>query len=413
MSIRLPTRLFASYAVVIAVGAIAAYLTVRFLVPPLFDNRMGAMNGQGAMMGAGNGPGGAGNGQGVNASTHAALVSALNKGLLIAVGASIAAGGIVAAFVTRRLLRPLESVRAATRRIAAGDYATAVPLPAEPELAALATDVNALGSALAGTEARRARLLGDVAHEMRTPLTTLDGYVEGFIDGVLAPTPENLSALSDEVRRLHRLSDDLSAVSRTEEGRLEIRPVDADLAQVTRAVGERLRPQYDDAGVDLVVSAAIACPVRMDPDRIAQVLTNLLGNALVATPPGGAVAVTVTCEHDTTAIVRVTDSGVGLRADDVERVFERFYRAPGELRRSSGSGVGLTIARGLARAHGGDVSACSPGPGRGARPSNCGCRPSPPPSNRGVELTSCARNDRDLCYISLVCILCPCIRMLN
>jgi histidine kinase len=356
MNPRLPVRMFASYAVVIAVGAASAYVTVRLLAPPLFDHRMGSMDGTGMGMG---------HGATVAASTHSALISALNTALLVAVLASVATGGIVAAFVTSRLLRPLESVRIATRRIAAGQYGASVPVPRVPELAGLATDVNALGQALAQTEVRRTRLLGDVAHEMRTPLTTLDGYVEGLIDNVLPATSENLGALSDELRRLHRLADDLSALSRTEEGRVELRRVETDLSALTRQACDRLRPQFEDAGVRLDIRADTALPVNVDPDRIGQVLTNVLGNAVLATPRGG--AVTVSCFRDgEQAGVQIADTGVGLSSADVERVFERFYRAPGQVRRSGGSGVGLTIARDLAHVHGGELTARSDGPGRGA-----------------------------------------------
>jgi signal transduction histidine kinase len=355
MNARLPVRMFASYAVVIAVGAATAYGTVRLLAPPLFDHRMGSMNGGGMGMVRG----------GVSGSAHSALISALNTSLLVALLASCVTAGLVAAFVTRRLLRPLEAVRAATRQIAAGRYDASVPVPREPELAALATDVNALGGALADTEARRTRLLGDVAHEMRTPLTTLDGYVEGFIDNVLAPTPENLMALSDEVRRLHRLADDLSTLSRAEEGRVELHPADVDLVELTRRACDRLRPQFDDAGVKLDVRADAVTPVHVDADRIMQVLTNLLGNALLATSRDGTVV--VRCgQQSADATVQIADDGVGLTPQDLERVFERFYRATGQPKRSAGSGVGLTIARGLARAHGGDLTASSAGPGRGA-----------------------------------------------
>jgi signal transduction histidine kinase len=118
--------------------------------------------------------------------------------------------------------------------------------------------------------------------------------------------------------------------------------------------------------VTLVVEAVAPLPVRADPDRITQVLTNLLGNALLATPAGGAVTVTGR-RADDRAEIAVTDTGVGLAPEDLERVFERFYRAPGRARRSAGSGIGLTIARGIARAHGGDVTASSEGRGRGAR----------------------------------------------
>jgi signal transduction histidine kinase len=352
MTARLPVRLFASYVLVVAVGAATVFLVVRLLAPPLFDHSM-----------RGTGMGGMGTRAGGGA--HAAVVSAVNTALLVAVLASVAAGALVAAFVTRRLLRPLDAVRAATRRIAAGDYQASVPLPREPELAGLAADVNTLAGTLAATETRRTRLLGDVAHEMRTPLTALDGYVEAFIDKVFAPDAENLQAMAEELRRLHRLAEDLSALSRTQERRLDLRRVDADLAEIARRACERLRPQFIDAGLALTIQAPTAVPVCVDVDRITQVLTNLLGNALLATPAGGAVTVTVRADGDR-AVAAVTDTGVGLAADDRERIFERFYRAPNGQRRSSGSGVGLTIARGLARAHGGDLQADSPGAGRGA-----------------------------------------------
>jgi histidine kinase len=229
----------------------------------------------------------------------------------------------------------------------------------------LATDVNTLAAALADTESRRTRLLGDVAHEMRTPLTALDGYVEGLIDGVFAPTSDIFASLSDELRRLHRLANDLSSLSRTQERGLDLHPVDADLADLTRRAAARLAPQFLDAQVTLTVNADPVLPVNVDPDRITQVLTNLLGNALLATPSGGTVTVTAHLTAGGGEVV-VTDTGVGLAEQDVERVFERFYRAPGQSRRSTGSGIGLTIARGIARGHGGDVTASSAGPGQGA-----------------------------------------------
>ena len=354
MTARLPVRLLASYLLVVAVGAATAYVTVRLLLPPLFDHQMSRMNGAGMQMGGASGT-----------SPHAALVTALNSALLVAVLASAIVAGAVAAFVTRRILRPLEHVRAATRRIAKGEYAAAIPLPAEPELAALAADVNTLAGSLADTETRRTRLLGDVAHEMRTPITSLDGYVEGLIDGVFTASPDKLHAMSEELRRLHRLADDLATLSRTEEGRLELRQVEADLAAIARDACARLRPQFDDARVALSIRAATPVPVNVDVDRVSQVLTNVLGNALRATPVGGAVTVAVTADHHW-AEVTVTDTGVGLEPTDQSRVFERFYRVADARTRSSGSGVGLTIARGLARAHGGDLRCTSRGLGHGA-----------------------------------------------
>jgi histidine kinase len=355
VKIPLHARLFASHAFVAAVGAGVAYLTVRLLAPHLFDERMGMMDTTGsAMMGGDD-----------FADVQGAFASALDTALVVGVLAGVAAAAVVAAWVTRRVLRPLQAVRIATRQIAAGSYEQSVPLPVEPELAELAGDVNSLASALAKTESRRTRLLGEVAHEMRTPLTSLDGYVEGMIDGVFAADADTLTSLSAELRRLHRLADDLSSLSRTEEQGLVLDLEAADLAELVRRTATRLAPQFSDARVTLSVEETAALPVDVDPDRVTQVLTNLLGNALLATPAGGAVTVTMsrTADHGQ---VQVTDTGVGLAKSDLERVFERFYRAPGNTRRSDGSGIGLTIARGIARAHGGDITATSAGRGRGA-----------------------------------------------
>lgn len=355
MKMRLRLRLFVSYALVAAVGAGVAYLTVRSLGPHLFDARMDMMDGASSSMMQGNGL----------ADVHAAFASALNTALIVGVMAGVVAAALVAAFVTRRLVRPLEAIRLATRQIAAGSYEASVPLPSEPELAELAGDVNSLARALAETETRRTRLLGEVAHEMRTPLTSLDGYVEGMIDGVFAPDPHTLVSLSAEIRRLHRLADDLSSLSRAEERGLELDLADTDLAALARRATARLAPQFSDAQLTLSVEADTAVPVHVDPDRVTQVITNLLGNALLATPAGGTVTVAVSRNGGHGEVI-VSDSGIGLAPADTKRVFERFYRAPGNTRRSEGSGIGLTIARGLARAHGGDVTATSAGRGRGA-----------------------------------------------
>ena len=356
----LPWRLFISYAVVIVIGAAVVYMTVRLLAPTLFDHQMTMLGGD--HMGMGMGPGGQG---GTAGSVRSAFLSALTTALLVGVLASAVAAGLAAAFVTSRLLRPLNAVRAATRRIAAGHYQASVPVPSVPELAALAGDVNTLATELASTETRRTRLLGEVAHEMRTPLTALEGYMEGLIDGVFAPEPEILGAASDELRRLHRLADDLSALSRAEEQRLDLHPADTDLAGLARRAAGRLAPQFSDGHVTLTVHAPGPLPVRADPDRTTQILTNIIGNALAATPAAGTVTVDARTAGQQ-AQVAVSDTGAGLAADDLERVFERFYRAPGQPRRSSGSGIGLTIARNIARAHGGEVIASSAGPGRGA-----------------------------------------------
>jgi histidine kinase len=357
---RLSVRLVISHLLVAFLGLSATYLIVRQLAPTLFD-RMQLAPGGG--MGPGMGPG-----QGQQGALRQQVADAVDQALLVGAlvgGVAAAAFGALAAY---RLVRPLSTVRAATKEMARGRYAVPVPVPHERELAELAADVNTLGQALADTESRRTRLLGEVAHEMRTPLTVIEGYVEGMIDGVIPASAAELGQVVAEVRRLERLSQDLSSLSRAEEGRLGLAMAEVDLAAVVAAAAERLRPQADDGGQRLAIEAVgVALPVLADADRVAQVVTNLVGNALRATPAGG--EVTVRCRRDRhDAVVAVTDTGEGLAEEDLERVFERFYRVPG--RRStghdSGSGIGLSIARGIVRAHGGELAATSPGRERGA-----------------------------------------------
>lgn len=293
--------------------------------------------------------------RGVNAGFARALLWATLWGSLTAVTA--------AGIASVRVLRPLDEIRRVTRHLATGSYRERVPVPSERELAALANDVNVLAAALEQTEERRLRLISEVTHELRTPLATLKGYIEGLLDGVFQPDEETLSAAAAEAGRLERLTSDLATVSQVEDGRIDLRLEEIDLGNVAAEVAARLRPQFEDQQVTLVVNSGPPTPVRADRDRITQIFTNLIGNALTHTPPGGRVEVLPSIDGHQ-AGVAVTDSGRGLTAEQRDLVFERFYRADRSM--AGGTGVGLTIARGLARLHGGDVTASSPGLGRGA-----------------------------------------------
>lgn len=354
---RLDVRLFASYALVALVVIGALWATVSIVAPARFDDeyRNATRNASGQIARIESEREGA---------THSLFVDALRSSLAIALGVSIAAAGVVSVLVARKILGSVRQVRDATHRIAAGRYDEPVVEPAELELAELARDVNRLGAALQATERRRARLIAEVAHEMRTPLTTIEGYVEGMLDQVFEPNEEVLTSVAEEAARLQRLASDLSELSRAEEGALTLNLQRVDLGALAAACAERLRPQYDDKHVDFEVRSGPTAPVDADPDRVTQVLTNLLGNALTYTPAGGRVVVT-SGRDDRWAVVAIADSGVGLAPEDLELVFDRFYRVAGSVRAADGSGIGLTIARGIARAHGGDVRAASEGPGRG------------------------------------------------
>lgn len=353
---RLATRLVLSHLLVVVLGAVVTLLVVRQLAPLLFDDGLHRMGPAGG--------GGAGAGQALREQFAAAVDRSLVIGALVGALAAALAGAVAA----YRIVRPVNGLREAARALASGRYAAPLPTPRDRELAELAADLGSLGTSLADTESRRLALLGEVAHEMRTPLTVIDGYVEGMIDGVLPTTPVELGQVSVEVRRLRRLAEDLSALSRADEGRLALAPTTVDLRDVVGPAAERLRGQVEEAGVRLVVEGgALPLPVRVDADRIAQVVTNLIGNAVRATAAGGEVEVRCAATESTATAV-VSDTGEGLAAEDLERVFERFYRVPGRRtgEQESGHGIGLTIARSIARAHGGELRAASAGRGSGS-----------------------------------------------
>ncbi len=337
-------------------------LVGTFVTRTVYENRLGGY--------------GFGHGRGrtdplTDAQLRTVLDESLLPALLAGAGTALAVAAMVAWIVGSRLLRPLDQVRAATRSMAAGDYTVEVPIPAEAELASLAADVNRLGDHLATVEMRRSHLLGEVTHELRTPIALIRGRMEAVLDGVVAPTDELFVSVADEAARMQRLVDDLVLLSRADEGTLEIAEVELDLAEVASAAAQRLRPQFDHMGVTLSVGESNRpSTVLGDADRIVQVLTNLLGNALGHTPAGGTVRVEPGGD-DGSVWIDVVDTGTGVAPDDIERIFERFARGsdeapPGRHTRPSGRGIGLTIARSIARAHGGDVVARSLGRGRGA-----------------------------------------------
>jgi len=356
----LRTRLLGSHLAVAAVGAVALGVVVGVVTNIAFRGRIRDGMGMGGM---GGGPGGPPPDPTADEVQHALSVS-LGWALLIGVAAAVVTAGVAALVVARRISTPIESIRGATHRIARGEYRDEVPLPADEELAGLARDVNALGARLADSELHRTRLIGEVAHEMRTPLTTIRASMEGLIDGIVQPDPTVYARVASEASRLHRLADDLALLSQTEERAIPLHLGDTDLRVLAADAVERLAPQFDDKGVTLTLEDFSSLPVRADGDRIAQVLTNLLGNALTHTPDGGTVAVRGG-SGDGAAWVEVVDSGRGIAADQIDRVFERFFRVP-NASHPAGRGIGLTIARGLARAHDGDVTAASDGPGTGA-----------------------------------------------
>lgn len=310
----------------------------------------------------GQGPGGGPPATGVERLFRSGLATALVYSSL----AALLAAGVASILLTRRIVRPIGRLAEASRRIAEGHYGERVPVPGSTEIGALAASFNTMAEALEHTEARRRELLGDVAHELRTPLATIGGYLEGLTDQTLAAEPEILERLSGDVHRLQRLVSDLEELSRLEAPAFELKISGTAAGPLLEAAAARLRPQAEAKGVTIRVSVAPHLPaVRIDADRIQQVLLNLVGNAIQYTPAGGQVTVSARGE-DGWVRVDVADTGIGIAPEHLPHVFERFYRVDrSRARAGGGSGLGLTIARGLVDAHGGRIWAESAGPRRG------------------------------------------------
>lgn len=293
-----------------------------------------------------------------------ALIIALGVALLTSVLMALVATG----YFTRRVQRSIAAVATSAAKIAEGQYGSRVPNPGlGSEFEQLARTINKLAQRLGDVESTRRRILADLAHEMRTPLATIEAHLEAVEDGVRDLDEETLSVLHSGTQRLQRLAEDISAVSIAEEGRLESRPTLTTAPDLLEAAAAASRDAYLTKGVALVVEAPVSPALMVDPQRLAQVLGNLLDNALRHTPPGGSVRLSVRQPDEHWVELVVSDSGEGIAPEHLGHLFERFYRAdPARGRARGGSGIGLTISRALVEAHGGGLSAASAGQGMGA-----------------------------------------------
>jgi histidine kinase len=292
---------------------------------------------------------------------------AVFRSLMIAALSAIITGLLTSLFLAREILRPLWQLADSSQRIASGRYSERVTVPASTELALVATNFNQMAESLEHVEQQRVALINNVAHELRTPLTGLEGYLEGLLDGLFSSDPETFAQMSQEVRRLHRLVDDLQALSLVEAGQFSLRLETFDLIPVVKHVVAQLKPQAMAQCLEIVTEHPLPeIPVYADPDRTAQVVINLVGNAIRYTPDGGCITIRVGV-NDGLAGVEVQDNGIGIPAEAIPYLFERFYRVDrSRSRASGGSGIGLTIARHLAWAMGGDLTAVSPGLDQGS-----------------------------------------------
>jgi signal transduction histidine kinase len=347
----LRARLLVAFLLVVAVSLGTVAIAVLVIGPGYFSMAMGHVPGDplGEQMGQ---------------AVHAAFTDAIRQALLAATVIAIISAAVVSLAVAARIARPISGLADAARRVADGHYAERVPVDEPGEIGQLAMSFNEMATSLEATERRRVQLVGDVAHELRTPLTTLGGYLEGLQDGVFAPTPETWRLLQAETDRLTRMVADLSELWRAEAHQISLRIEPVDLDEVVEGVAGRFTP-LAAAGNVVIDHPASSPPALADRDRVAQILSNYISNALRYAPKGSVVTISIERVGDRVRL-GVRDRGRGLEPEQLESVFERFYRVdPARSRAAGGSGIGLAIARALAQAMDGHTWAERPADGPG------------------------------------------------
>lgn len=260
--------------------------------------------------------------------------------------------GVAVTFIrTRGFAGPLRHVMEAADRVADGDYSVRVTANAgSPPIRALAHSFNTMTARLQGADRLRRDLMADVAHELRTPLSVLQGKIEGLIDGVYPHDKAQFEQLLEETQVLSRLVEDLRTLALSEAGALPLQKESTDLAGLAHDVIRSLQ----GAGAAIEGPALKAVTIDIDPVRIREVLTNLIANALRHTPSSGRITIAI-AEAADQVVVTVTDTGAGIAPEVIGRLFDRFYKGA----ESRGSGLGLAIAKGIVTAHGGEIRASS------------------------------------------------------
>ena len=360
-------KMFLSYLVVVIIGIVVLITAASLSVPAAFERHMASMN---ALMSSANAMG---DSQSTETELFSQYTAAVYEAVSYAAIAALIAALLASYFISRQVVTPMLGMMGLSHRIAEGEYEERLSLPGGQqadqidELGQLALSFNQMADKLEKTETMRRELIGDVTHELRTPLTAVKGYLEGLMDGVLPADPETYQQIHSEIDRLQHLVSDLQELSRVEAGAFQLQLTPVSPASLIERIQNTLGRQFEDKNIYLEIGIEPNLPdFIVDKDRIIQVLTNLVGNALQYTPSGGKVTLQVRRERSG-MLFTVKDSGIGISAEQLQYVFNRFYRTDkSRTRASGGSGIGLTIAKALVQAHQGKIWAESDGEGKGS-----------------------------------------------
>jgi two-component system OmpR family sensor kinase/two-component system sensor histidine kinase BaeS len=272
--------------------------------------------------------------------------------IFIGVGILVTAVVFLMGRTIRRVISPIDDLLEASDSVAEGDYSVRVPERGSPEMVALVSSFNAMVRQLELQANQRNELMADLTHELRTPITVIQGNIEGIIDGVYERDDAHLKALLEETRQLSSLIEDLRTLGLAESGALQLHREATDLALLTSETLAAYRPQIEAAGITLTLTTADGIPpINVDPLRFREVLTNLIANALRYTPSGETIKVQIDQKGTDRVRIVVVDTGSGINPQDLPHIFERFSKSAD----SAGSGLGLAIAKKLVEAHGGEI----------------------------------------------------------
>ena len=270
----------------------------------------------------------------------------------------LALGGValIMSFVfSRRLTKPIQELTEASSALASGDFTHRVGVTSRDEISQLARSFNRMAEQLAIQDALRKKLSANVAHELRTPLGAVRGELEGMIDGLISPEKDNLRSVYDEIGRMRIVLDGMEELAQAEASGLSLNLNKFEIGPYLKDITDRYRRMFEDGSVSLSLEFREDLMVTADPEKLSQVVINLLSNSLRATPEGGEVTVSARGVNDGGIRISVADSGSGIMPEFMPFIFERYYRA----REGGGLGIGLTIVKELVEAHGGRVTASS------------------------------------------------------
>ncbi len=346
-------RLWVKFAAISAgtavIGVVIAAILLRESTGSNFTQYLRHVQGMGQMMG-----GGFGNMMG---PSETQFLGAINGSLWIAGIVAVIIAAIVAVLFSRQITAPIRRLDAAAARVRRGDVSHRVEVTSDDEVGSLSKTFNGMVESLEEDQAVRRKLMADLAHEMGTPLAVIQSNLEGMLDGVVDASPANIASLHQEAILLSRLVSDLRTLSQAESGRLNLALGAGDLQELVDSVVTATKPEAARKGITLISEATSGVPRAMiDRDRISQVVTNLLSNAIRYTSTGGEVRVGVSSEGTKELVVSVADTGQGISAEDLPHIFDRFYRGTQpRTSRVAGSGIGLAVVKELVEAHKGRV----------------------------------------------------------